>query len=219
MPAGMTAIKIDTSQGSSLFCLQPEHVQASAPWQCAPLHVKMPAIKLHCPQNKYLARSCQDLAILTLDTQCLPAPDTTFGLVHVVPPVSVSPFASAGTAGLAYESAMAVEEREVRFPDACCQPQPSGRLLWRQPLGPMPLCSPARAVMQACCITVRAHRAPIMLLGGAVRQRTALQRGGSASWPHALAGVQKLKAPFSQGCDPAMPFLGHSGIKLVTLSG
>ena len=53
---------------------------------------------------------------LVLDTQCLPAPDTTFGLVHVVPPVRATPFASAGAAGLAYESAMAVEEREVGFP-------------------------------------------------------------------------------------------------------
>ena len=48
-----------------------------------------------------------------LITQCLPAPDTTFGLVHVVPPVSAPAFAAAGTAGLLYESAMAVEEREV----------------------------------------------------------------------------------------------------------
>ena len=50
-----------------------------------------------------------------LITQCLPAPDTTFGLVHVVPPVSAPAFAAAGTAGLLYESSMAVEEREVGF--------------------------------------------------------------------------------------------------------
>ena len=49
----------------------------------------------------------------------LPTADTNFGLVHVVPSVSASPFAYASAAGLTYEAAMAVEEEEVSSADTC----------------------------------------------------------------------------------------------------